>query len=246
MILYFTGTGNSRYAAGRLAEALKDELVSINDCMKRGEQGSFQSQRPYVFVTPTYMSRMPMAVEQWIAAARFEGSRQAYFVFTAGQCVGNAGRYCEKLCAAQGLTYQGTAAVAMPANYVAMYDVTPRAEARTEAAKADPAIDRIAQEIKAGHALTVDKAMSGHKSFSGIVPVFNALMVHDKGFTVSDSCDGCAACERICPRNNISLKDGRPVWGGRCIHCMACISQCHNRAIDYGKKTKDRNRYYLD
>ena len=34
MVLYFSGTGNSRYAAQRIADALTDELLSINDRIK--------------------------------------------------------------------------------------------------------------------------------------------------------------------------------------------------------------------
>ena len=34
MVLYFTGTGNSRYIAERIAKALDDELFSINDRIK--------------------------------------------------------------------------------------------------------------------------------------------------------------------------------------------------------------------
>lgn len=31
MIIYFTGTGNSRYVAKRIARSLDDELLCIND-----------------------------------------------------------------------------------------------------------------------------------------------------------------------------------------------------------------------
>lgn len=34
MILYFSGTGNSRYIAQRIAESLGDELLSMNDRIK--------------------------------------------------------------------------------------------------------------------------------------------------------------------------------------------------------------------
>ena len=34
MVLYFTGTGNSRHIAERIAHALGDELVSLNDRIK--------------------------------------------------------------------------------------------------------------------------------------------------------------------------------------------------------------------
>ena len=37
MILCFTGTGNSRYIAQRIAEALGDELFSMNDRIKAGD-----------------------------------------------------------------------------------------------------------------------------------------------------------------------------------------------------------------
>jgi ferredoxin len=29
------------------------------------------------------------------------------------------------------------------------------------------------------------------------------------------------------------------------MHCMACISACPVKAINYGNKTQNRNRYYL-
>ena len=34
MILYFSGTGNSKYVAQRIADALGDELVNLNDRIK--------------------------------------------------------------------------------------------------------------------------------------------------------------------------------------------------------------------
>lgn len=37
MILYFTGTGNGRYIAKRLAVRLGEQLVSINERLKRND-----------------------------------------------------------------------------------------------------------------------------------------------------------------------------------------------------------------
>lgn len=34
MVLYFSGTGNSRYVAKRIADALGDELLSMNERIK--------------------------------------------------------------------------------------------------------------------------------------------------------------------------------------------------------------------
>ena len=43
MILFFSGTGNSRYIARRLAAALGDELVSVNDRIKSGDTGAVRA-----------------------------------------------------------------------------------------------------------------------------------------------------------------------------------------------------------
>ena len=35
MIIYFSGTGNSRYIAKRIADNIRDELIDANDKIKR-------------------------------------------------------------------------------------------------------------------------------------------------------------------------------------------------------------------
>ena len=37
MVLYFTGTGNSRYLAGRIADALNMPRYDLNACIKAGD-----------------------------------------------------------------------------------------------------------------------------------------------------------------------------------------------------------------
>ena len=59
MILYFSGTGNSQWAARRLAEALDDEVVSINCIMKEGTSAPLRSRKPFVFVCLLYTSPSP-------------------------------------------------------------------------------------------------------------------------------------------------------------------------------------------
>lgn len=37
MVLYFSGTGNSKYIAQKIANALDDELLDLNDRIKRAD-----------------------------------------------------------------------------------------------------------------------------------------------------------------------------------------------------------------
>ena len=41
MVFYFSGTGNSQLAAKQIAAELGDELVFINDCLKKGEKTGY-------------------------------------------------------------------------------------------------------------------------------------------------------------------------------------------------------------
>jgi len=44
----------------------------------------------------------------------------------------------------------------------------------------------------------------------------------------------------------VDLKDGKPVWGKQCTHCMACICYCPAKAIEYGKKSVGKPRYHFE
>ena len=247
MILYFTGTGNSRYVANRLGAALSDEVVPIHPYIRSKTPGAFTSQKPYVFVMPTYAWRMPRIVSAFLEGASLSGSRDAYFVLTCGDGAGNAAAGAKRLCRQKGLTFRGLLPVVMPENYIAMFPVPEAEEAQRIIAAAEPAIDAAADEIRRGGTLPARRAGLLDRLLSGVVnPVFYAAIVHDRGFCATGACTGCGRCAALCPLENIRLRDGRPVWNGNCTHCMACICACPAGAIEYGKASRGKPRYYLD
>lgn len=105
MILYFTGTGNSRYIAEKLAAHTGDELLCINDRIKTGDKSAVSCRERLVFVTPTYAWRIPRIVRDWISAVEFCGADRAWFVMDCGSEIGDAAKYNRALCAAKGFTY---------------------------------------------------------------------------------------------------------------------------------------------
>ena len=84
MVIYFSGTGNSRYAAEVAASETADEIRDAGAYIKEGKRGDFSSQRPWVFVSPTYCWQLPRLFAEFIRKSRFSGTRDAYFILTCG------------------------------------------------------------------------------------------------------------------------------------------------------------------
>lgn len=246
MIFYFSGTGNSQLAAKIIAETTGDEMISINDCLKKGKENTFKSRMPLVFVTPTYAWRMPKVVEEWIRKSEFAGNGKAYFILTCGGSTGNAMAYVKKICKEKKMQFNGIATIPMPENYVAMFQTPDEQECKNIVEAAKPAIGKIAVQIQKVEKLQYPIVSLRDKMLSGpINGVYYPLLVHDRGFTASSACISCGKCARICPLNNIIMVNGKPRWKGNCTHCMACIAGCPAEAIEYKKSSKGRHRHYI-
>ena len=122
MVLYFTGTGNSRYLARRIAEGLEMPLYDLNACIKAGNAAPVQTGRDVVLVTPTYAWRIPRVVSQWLGNTELTGAERIWFVMDCGNEIGNAAGYNRQLAAQKQLQYMGTAQIIMPENYIAMFN----------------------------------------------------------------------------------------------------------------------------
>ena len=247
MILYYSGTGNSRYVAQRIAEALGDELLSMNDRIKAGDTSPVTSDERLIIVTPTYAWRIPRIVRDWLAETDFPCAKQAWFVMDCGSEIGNAAKYNRALCEAKQLSYMGTAQIIMPENYIAMFNAPQAEEARQIVAKAEPYIDRAISAIAANQEFTPPRNNLYDRFLSGPVnPVFYSFFVKANAFTAGSTCTGCGQCARLCPTNSITIQNSKPVWGGDCTHCMACICHCPAEAIEYGKKSLGKPRYHFE
>lgn len=178
MILFFSGTGNSRYIARRLAAALGDELVSINDRIKSGDDGAIRAGGRLIFVTPTYGWRIPRVVEEWIRNMEFSGADKVWFVMNCGSEIGDAAKYNKRLCADKGFAYMGTAQVIMPENYIAMFDAPQEPEAARIIEASAPAIDEASQKIADGCEFAAPRNNLYDRFMSTAAnPVFYALFV---------------------------------------------------------------------
>ena len=247
MIFYFSGTGNSKFVAQRMADALGDEIVNLNERIKAGDTSPVETGERLIIVTPTYAWRIPRIVRDWLRKTELRGAKQAWFAMTCGSEIGNAARYNRSLCEEKGLAYLGTAQIVMPENYIVMFSAPQADEARQIVARAEPGIARAIAAVQSGQPFAPTRSNLYDRFMSGAVnPIFYPCFVKADAFTVSDACIGCGQCEKRCPMNNVTLQNGKPVWGRRCTHCMACICYCPKAAIEYGKKSVGQPRYHFE
>lgn len=244
MIIFFSGTGNSRYCAEFLSSRLKDETIDCFDFIRNRKCLNIKSESPLIFVSPTYSWQIPHVFKELIEESCFEGNKNAYFVMTCGSDIGNAKKVNREISKKKQLKYMGTAEIIMPENYIAMFKAPRPKEAEKIINQAVPKLEKAAESILNGISFPCKAINSIDKLKSGAINrAFYPLFVKAKPFWVKSSCIGCGKCADICPLGNIFLENEKPVWGDNCTQCMACINRCPNEAIEYGKKSAGKVRY---
>lgn len=245
MVLYFSGTGNSRYIAKKAAEYLADDLVDIGLYARKQTGAMLHSDKPWVLVVPAYCSYVPLVVERFLLDSTLEGNRALYLLMTCGGTFSRVGvnHRFDKIVRQKGLTYRGIARLWMPENYITMFAAPPEkvckaiienTTKRAQKVFADIANDKNLFTLRLPSFFTYTVNRNFYRS-----------KVTDKPYWASDRCIGCGKCQALCPLDNIEMKDGKPLWKGNCTQCMACIGACPKAAIEYGNKTKHKRRYYL-
>lgn len=246
MIIYFTGTGNSAYVADALGDRLGDEVFCANTAIKGGKTLSFNSDKPFVFVFPVYLSTSPTVFRDFIARCSFAGHSDAYFVPTCAKADGSVPNASEELCRKTGfLKYRGCRKVEMPQNYITLFKPTPAEEKPACYEAALKVADEIARTVAAGEDLDEKPASDFEYKCTKLVEKwYNGSFTKTRYFRATDACIGCGACERGCPMSAIVMEDKKPKWVKRvCIHCMACISRCPKQAIEFGYLTRGKERH---
>ena len=234
-IYWFSGTGNSLYAAKRLsAEMGGYPLVQITDAAPSDAVGGTGMKIGFVF--PSYYGNLPRAVKTFVERLEIKPDTYIFAVVTMGAVGQGSVGALDKALKAKGLKLNYGRGVLMPANYVISYNPADGDKKAKMLDKADERLRVFAREISA--------RLQSVKTFPFTAKnLFKNIEKLDDSFAVNGGCTGCGLCERICPVRNIRLDNGKPEWQRHCEHCVACISWCPAKAINYGGKTQNRRLY---
>jgi ferredoxin len=234
-IYWFSGTGNSLYAAKRLSDELGGvQLTQITDEPPSDAVGGKGEKIGFVF--PSFFGNLPRAVRKFIGSLDIKPDTYIFAVVTMGAVGQGSVGAADKALREKGLRLNYGKGVRMPANYVVKYSPADPDKSAKLLDKTDERLCGIAAEIAAGSLSVKTLPVTADNLYKNIERL-------DAEFNANGDCTGCGQCERICPVKNIRLENGKPEWLNHCEHCMACISWCPVKAVNYGKITQTRRRY---
>lgn len=263
MIFYFSGTGNTRWVARQIAEAIGEELHYIPDLIREDRyKFELKEGERIGFCFPTHGWQPPRIVRDFISKMKVNRADR-HFCWAVTTCGDNMGEAMtilnkeltanERLRLEDGRVLQAESmfSVIMPEAYVCLpFMYTDTKEKETEKiATARSRMAHITDTIKTCRkgVVELEKGATPRLYSYVIGGYFNKRMITDKKFMVDeDVCIKCGKCAKVCPVDNI--KGTPPEWlhNGRCTCCLACYHYCPVHAINYGERTRQRDQYYFN
>ncbi len=255
MIFYFSGTGNTRWAAEEVARRIDERLLFIPDELRGDCHYTLSKEERIGFCFPTHGWQPPHIVRQFIRKLHIEQSEghYCYALTTCGDSIGKTMEILDKELRGAGLpTLCSSFSLIMPESYVClpfMYTDTPeREEEKIAVAREQLTIFcQLINERRTGEEHTVRGIFPWTMSHV-IGNYFNHRMITDRKFTVdADRCVHCRKCEQACPTGDLVFENGLPSWkgDGSCTCCLACYHHCPQHAINYGSITRKRGQYFF-
>lgn len=249
MILYFSGTGNTRYVALSLGALLGEQAADIRNL--NAPEIKFEGER-LIICFPVYSWGIPPVVRQFIGALpdNFMAAASGHGIWgvcTCGDETGLVPGMLRSILRRRGAEMRAFWSVTMPNNYVLLpgFNTDP-AEVESAKLKAAPArLRHIAGEISRG-SWTSDYIEGPWPRLKSriIYPLFVRFGITPSCWKAGSACIGCGRCVRSCPVSNIRLATGRhPEWGNRCVSCLACYHTCPTHAVSYGRATRGKGQY---
>lgn len=242
MVVYFTATGNSQYAAEKIAAAANDRLLDMGRAVRRGDfRLELKEGEPLGFVFPVFAWTLPGIVELFLRKMEVTGyaGQYVYGVFTCGESSGHTGAALASALKERGITLNYAATLVMPDNYIIWSNIPPKERLERMLDAADGQLKAIVAAI-AGRD---NKPPAGGRPEMMCLPLEPAEGGRIK-LWVTDKCTGCGLCRAICPMGCIRQSGTeKPVWEGLCTQCLACLHRCPAGAIEWGRETMGKIRY---
>ncbi|MBQ7672540.1 MAG: EFR1 family ferrodoxin [Paludibacteraceae bacterium] len=239
MILYFSGTGNSLVIARQLSERLGEPLLSLYDAAAQ----DLTQEKRVGLVFPTYDFNLPPAVRVLVGRLKLSPKAYVFAVITCGGQAGNCVWTLRRMLREKGVELAYSHKVRVPDNSALAFGRNPNNQLK-KLDRVPARMNLIVSELQA------KKHVLHYSSWSLLAwimgqPKLEKGMIRMLGPKVdSERCIGCNTCVRVCPQENIVLKDGKALIGDNCTACLSCVHFCPQQALQTNGRPTRKDRQY--
>ena len=233
--IYFSGTGNSRYAAELFCREYDKDAIAytIED---DNVLEAVNSADMIVFSYPVQFSTVPKIVRDFVTRNReLWRNKKIFVIATMGLFSGDGSGMLGRLLQSYGAEVTGGLHLKMPDSIADVKALKRPPEKNKELVKqAEQKIKESVRQLKDGHptqegigllyrlaGFLGQRAYFGHKTRE-----YSSKLKIDK-----EKCVGCGKCEKLCPMKNIAIVEQKAVSGNCCTMCYRCINKCPRQAI---------------
>ncbi|MBN1904661.1 MAG: 4Fe-4S dicluster domain-containing protein [Deltaproteobacteria bacterium] len=240
VIYYFTGSGNSLKIAKELALRLTNtKIIRITKRLIDSEKITVSGTTGIIF--PVYVSGLPIIIEEFVNRLNIPDNTYLFAIANFGESAGISLMQLDDLLKKKGKGLSAAFEILMPDNTQILFP--PGTKAEQEAClKAQSEVIPDAASIIADGRIHRDLIEDARRSGKSRPHIFKPAEMA-KAFYTDNKCNSCGICMKVCPMENISMIESKPLWGYHCEMCLACMQWCPNQAIQFGEKSKEWGRY---
>lgn len=236
-IIYFSGTGNTRYLAHRIRHELNEIASVCANISKPLNFASIINCCDFIFICyPVYGSAAPEPMELFIEKyAELIKGKNTGVVVTQALFSGDGADFMARKLKKLGANVKCTEHFIMPDNESDVY----------QKAISEEKITKILNKTNKKITVFVSALKKDTYSFRGKNPtarLFGAIQreackkyfpILKKNIKVDKKlCVGCGWCEENCPVGNMAVIDKSAVASDKCVLCYRCVNGCKGKAIN--------------
>ncbi|MGL4452306.1 MAG: EFR1 family ferrodoxin [Sarcina sp.] len=245
VVLYFSGTGNTKYVARNFANKMECKSYSIE--IDTDFEQLISRNDTITFCYPIYGSCVPKIMAKFVQRYKqLLDSKKIIILITQMMFSGDGARVFTDLL--EGIKYDVIYAehFNMPNNIpnIPIINVKNGDKLKKRIEKTNKKIDKVCSEIN--HKIVKKRGFNKFSKFLGAKIQREGFEKMDKKINnavkVNNSCILCSKCVKVCPMKNLYIENKKIEQRGKCTVCDRCMNVCPKKAITilYHGKVKEQ------